>query len=390
MAHFDWPLQKNTIGLKEKFELTKFILTSDRFTNGPKCREFEDEWSRWQGRKFSLFVSSGTTANTLLLDAVRELYFGKRAKLKIFCPAVNWATNISTFKQQGHDMFFYDIDYVSYSPCFESLKRYKELDIEPDIVYVTHIMGFANELKQIKEYWPDAIILEDCCESHGAVDSSDVKVGNTGLGSTFSFYFGHHMTTIEGGMVCTDSEELYNLMRAKRSHGMSREMHGSYRLTEESAYPDIDPAFLFPTEGYNFRNNELGAVIGLVQLNKLDKFVSKRQHNYYNFYLQMVDHPWIKHLPNPWGNSAMTLPFHCVSPDTRNYLIAHLRSIGVETRPFLVGNLLRQPFMKDYKKSPYLPNSEEIHDHAFYIGNNHFVSDRQISDLVEELYACVF
>ena len=165
MAHFDWPLQKNTIGLKEKFELTKFILTSDRFTNGPKCREFEDEWSRWQGRKFSLFVSSGTTANTLLLDAVRELYFGKRAKLKIFCPAVNWATNISTFKQQGHEMFFYDIDYVSYSPCFESLKRYKELDIEPDIVYVTHIMGFANELKQIKEYWPDAIILEDCCES---------------------------------------------------------------------------------------------------------------------------------------------------------------------------------------------------------------------------------
>ena len=388
MAQFDWPLQKNTIGFQEKLALTKFILTSDRFTNGPKCREFEDQWSQWQGRKFSLFVSSGTTANTLLLDAVRELHFGKRAKLKIFCPAVNWATNISTFKQQGHEIFFYDINYESYSPCYESLKRYKELDIEPDVVYVTHIMGFANELKQIKEYWPNAILLEDCCESHGAINSEGDKVGNAGLGSTFSFYFGHHMTTIEGGMVSTDSEELYNLMRAKRSHGMSREMYGQYRLDEENAYPDIDPAFLFPTEGYNFRNNELGAVIGQVQLRKLDKFVKIRQNHYYHFYLQMVDHPWIKHLPNPWGNSAMTFPFHCVSAETRNYLITHLRSIGVETRPFLVGNLLRQPFMKDYKKSPYLPNSEEIHTHAFYIGNNHFITEDQLNRLIEELYAC--
>ena len=388
MAQFDWPLQKNTIGVQEKFELTKFILTSDRFTNGPKCREFENEWSSWQKRQFSLFVSSGTTANTLLLDAVRELYFGKHAKLKIFCPAVNWATNISTFKQQGHEMFFYDIDYEAYSPCFESLKRFKELDIEPDVIYVTHIMGFANDLRQIKEYWPDAILLEDCCESHGALDLDDEKVGNAGLGSTFSFYFGHHMTTIEGGMVCTDNEELYNLMRAKRSHGMSREMYGSYRLAEEAAAPDIDPAFLFPTEGYNFRNNELGAVIGLVQLKKLDKFVSKRQQNYFQFYMHMMDHPWIKHLPNPFGNSAMTFPFHCVSPETRNYLIKHLRSIGVETRPFLVGNLLRQPFMKDYKKSPYLPNSEEIHDHAFYIGNNHFITERQIKALAKELHSC--
>ena len=114
MAQFDWPLQKNTIGFQEKLALTKFILTSDRFTNGPKCREFEDQWSQWQGRKYSLFVSSGTTANTLLLDAVRELHFGKRAKLTIFCPAVNWATNISTFKQQGHEIFFYDINYESY------------------------------------------------------------------------------------------------------------------------------------------------------------------------------------------------------------------------------------------------------------------------------------
>lgn len=389
MTKFNWPLQKNTIGFDEKFALIKFILTSSRFTNGPKCRQFEEAWSKWQGRKYSLFVSSGTTANTLLLDAVRDLYFGKKRKLKILCPAVNWATNISTFKQQGHDIFFYDIDYTNYSPTYSSLKRYHDVGIEPDVVYVTHIMGFANELANVKKFWPDAIILEDCCESHGAENSNFKKVGNEGLGSTFSFYFGHHMTTIEGGMVCTDDQDLYNLMRAKRSHGMSREMLGNYRDLEERLAPDIDPSFLFPTEGYNFRNTEIGAVLGLVQLKKLDSFIQKRQDNYMLFLDCLVGHPWIKSLPSPIGNSAMTLPFHCKSPETKQILKSRLKEMGVETRPFLVGNLLRQPFMSDYKQQPYLPNSEEIHTHAFYIGNNHFVNQFQILSLSEELYKCV-
>jgi len=389
MTQFDWPLQKNAIGFDEKFALIKFILTSDRFTNGPKCLEFEKAWYKRQERKYSLFVSSGTTANTLLLDSVRDSIFGKKTKLKILCPAVNWATNISTFKQQGHDIFFYDIDYVDYSPTYASLKRYHDVGIEPDVVYVTHIMGFANHLDQVKKFWPNAIILEDCCESHGALKSDLKKVGNEGLGSTFSFYFGHHMTTIEGGMVCTDDEDLYNLMRAKRSHGMSREMFGKYRELEERLTPDIDPSFLFPTEGYNFRNTEIGAVLGLVQLRKLDSFIKQRQKNYFFFVNCLAGHPWIKSLPSPVGNSAMTLPFHCKSPETKQILKEHLKEIGIETRPFLVGNLLRQPFMSDYKQQPYLPNSEEIHTHAFYIGNNHFVNQFQILRLSEELYKCV-
>ena len=389
MPRFDWPLQKNTIGLQEKLALIQFILTSDRFTNGPKCLQFEQEWSNWQGRKYSLFVSSGTTANVLLLDAVRDFYFSKKTKLKILCPAVNWSTNISTFKQQGHQVFFYDIDYVDYSPCYESIKRYKEIGFIPDVVYVTHIMGFANRLQQIKEYWPDAILLEDCCESHGALNLHGKKVGNEGLGSTFSFYFGHHMTTIEGGMVSTDNIDLYNLMRAKRSHGLSREMLPKYRDLEEKMSPDIDPSFLFPTEGHNFRNTELGAVLGLVQIKKLDTFISKRNKNYYKFLRMMVGHPWIKSLPAPKGNSAMTLPFHCKSPESKEKLKSKLNELGVETRPFLVGNLLRQPFMSDYSLRPYLPNSEEIHTHSFYIGNNHFITEDQIESLSKELFKCV-
>ena len=170
---------------------------------------------------------------------------------------------------------------------------------------------------------------------------------------------------------------------------MSREMLGNYRDLEERLAPDIDPSFLFPTEGYNFRNTEIGAVLGLVQLKKLDSFIQKRQDNYTLFLDCLVGHPWIKSLPSPVGNSAMTLPFHCKSPETKQILKSKLKEMGVETRPFLVGNLLRQPFMSDYKQQPYLPNSEEIHTHAFYIGNNHFVNQFQILSLSEELYKCV-
>lgn len=389
MSKFDWPLQKNSIGLNEKLALIKFICTSDRFTNGPKCKEFEEAWSKWQGRKYSLFVNSGTTANTLLLSAARELYFTKKTQLKILCPAVNWATNISTFKQQDHNIFFYDIDYATYSPTYESIKRLKEVGFEPDVIYVTHIMGFANNLKQFTDYWPDAILLEDCCESHGALTTDNKKVGNKGAASTFSFYFGHHMTTIEGGIVSTDDIELYNLMRAKRSHGLSREMLPKYRELEERLCPDIDPSFLFPTEGFNFRNTELGAVLGLVQLKKLDRFIAQRNKNYQLFFDCMVGHPWMKSMSDPRGNSAMTLPFHCKSPETKQILKDRLNELGVETRPFLVGNLLRQPFMSDYRHKPYLPNSEEIHTNSFYIGNNHFITDTQIVSLTAELHRCV-
>jgi CDP-6-deoxy-D-xylo-4-hexulose-3-dehydrase len=390
MAEFNWPLQKNTIGWNEKISLIKFILTSDRFTNGPKCREFEQAWSQWQGCKYSLFVSSGSTANTLLLDAVHENHFSRSQKLKILSPAINWATNISTFRQQGHDLFFYDIDYKTYSPTVESIRKYKEMGFQPDIVFVTHIMGIAANLSTLKDTWPNAIILEDCCESHGAKTLGNQKVGNAGMGSTFSFYFGHHMTTIEGGMVCTDDEELYNLMRAKRSHGMSREMISPYREAEEAAAESIDPMFLFPTLGYNFRNTEIGAVLGLCQLKKLDEYNKKRAENYEAFVHYFSNHPWIQYLPKVCGNSAMTLPFHCQTHWQRDELKICLTQLGIETRPFLVGNLLRQPFMHDYDKRPHLPNSERIHTNSFYIGNNHFVTIEDIKNMATRAHQCAY
>lgn len=389
MTVFDWPLQKNTIGRKERLALAKFVLTADRFTNGPECRQFEDEWSQWLGVPYSLYVANGSVANFLLLDAAAEYYFPHKKRLTIFAPAINWATNISTFCQQNHDVYFYDIDYETYSPTEESVHQLFLKGLQPDIVYLTHVLGISNDMTRIKKMWPNTVIIEDCCESHGARDQvTNAKVGTTGIGSTFSFYFGHHMTTIEGGMVCVHDEKLYNLLRAKRSHGLSREMLPSYRGAIEAKYPDIDPTFLFPTKGYNFRNVETGAVIGRVQLKKLDAWNKQRHENYRVFRQEMLKRYWFETLPDPVGNSAMTLPFHCTTAAYARGVKKLLTQIGIETRPFLVGNLLRQPFMEDYQSAIELPNTERMHTHSFYIGNNHFIKEKDILLLSKELDKC--
>lgn len=386
MASYSWPLQNNSIGLQEKLALTKFLWTTDRFTNGPEVKKFEEAWSKWQGKKHSLYVSNGSCANFLLLDAVKELYFKDRQYLKIFAPAINWSTNLSTFKQQGHDIYLYDIDEETYSPTPESVAVFH--GVKPDIVYLTHVLGISNNMKRIKELWPDALILEDCCESHGARDPhTNKKVGNTGVGATFSFYFGHHMTTIEGGMICVDDEELYNLMRAKRSHGLSREMLPQYRVEVELENLNIDPTFLFPTAGYNFRNIEFGAVLGQVQLKKLNKWNKIRHNNYKEFYLGMESLFNLCSLPaRPEGNSAMVLPFHCHDESIAQELKTFLKRKGVETRPFLVGDVRKQPFMKGtHYFSGQLPNTERMDQCSFYIGNNQFVSPANIQALLSDI-----
>lgn len=390
MRSFKWPLQRNTIGLQERLSQIKFWATTDRFTNGPEVRAFEKEWSDWQGCEYSLYVGNGSVANFLLLDAVKEKFFPKHEKLTIFAPAINWATNISTFFQQRHNVYFYDIDYTSYSPTIESVTELAEKGIKPDIIYLTHVLGISNDMQRVKDLWPGVMIIEDCCESHGAVDPrSGAKVGTTGIGSTFSFYFGHHMNTVEGGMISVNDRDLYNLMRAKRSHGLSREMLPHQRNLVEHEYSDIDPSFLFPTKGYNFRNTESGAVLGRVQLKKLDTWNKKRSENYYAFCMQMAPQHWIEHVATPEGNSAMTLPFHCCTERQASHLKKELKKRGIETRPFLVGNLLLQPFMSGYTSPIKLPNTERMHTHSFYIGNNQFVTPADIRALAQEL-KCVF
>ena len=385
MTAFDWPLMKDTLTWRDRLNLAKFVMTSNKFTQGEKVEEFEQAWSDWLGVDYSLFVTSGSTANFLLLDAVKAAYFPGKKKIKVLVPACTWVTNINPIIQLGMEPVFCDINLFNYSFDLENAaaiaKKHKI-----DIVFTTHLLGIPAPLHAIRSIFPNAILLEDVCESHGARDYLDYKVGSQSTGSTFSFYFGHHMSTIEGGMISTDNKGLYDLMRMKRSHGMSRV--SMIPEAYSAAYPDIDPQFLFVTAGYNFRNTELGAVLGLSQLPKLDGFIATRQRNF-SRYIDIMLRFGSKnfHLPCDGyaeeGNSSFCFPLIAKNNIIKEKLLVKLREDSIEYRPVVGGNLLRQPYMRGYKieckTGPY--NADIVHENGIYIGNNQFVGKKELDKL---------
>jgi CDP-6-deoxy-D-xylo-4-hexulose-3-dehydrase len=276
-----WPLMKDCITKDDKKAMVDFINNTNRFTNGPKVKEFEKQWSDWLGCEHSLFVSSGSTANLLLVSAIKEKYNLKDGD-KVLVPAMTWVTNISPVVQLGLKPIFCDVDTSNFGFSLQHLRYLKQKHPDIKLVFVTHLFGISADIDAYKEIFPEAVFIEDVCESHGATYKGH-KTGTLSEGSTFSFYFGHHMTTVEGGFVCTDDTELYNIMKMKRSHGMAREALPEKFEKYKNMYPDVHPQFLFVTDGFNFRSMELNAVLGISQLPNLDKAIVRRQEIYDRF-----------------------------------------------------------------------------------------------------------
>jgi CDP-4-dehydro-6-deoxyglucose reductase, E1 len=374
-----WPLMHNSINWRDKYELIKFILLSDRFTNGPKVRQFEQAWADWVGSKRALYVSSGSTANFLLLAAVKELYKIPDGA-KILLPACTWVTNVSPAIQLGFKPVWCDISLKNFSFDLENLP--KDQDIK--VVFVTHLLGIDAPIEQLKQRYPNALFLEDICESHGVSGPDGRRRGSESLGSTFSFYYGHHMTTIEGGMICTNDEALYELMRLKRSHGMAREMSGPAFSKAKEDWPDIDGRFLFLSDGYNFRNTEIGAVLGLSQLKRLDDSIWIRKMNYRLFtelLMEFTDHFYMP--DDSASNSSFCLPLICKNPALMPKLKKAFDDAGIENRPIVGGNLLRQPFLAAYKNTVTVPNADILNDNGVYVGNSQFVTPDMIFRLID-------
>ena len=369
----------SSITWRDKYELIKFILFSDRFTNGPKVREFEAAWSDWIGAKYSLFVSSGSTANSLLIASVKER-FKIPDGAKVLLPACTWVTNVSPVLQNKLEPVFCDVSLEHFSFDLEKLPK----DDDVAIVFVTHLLGIDAPIEALKERYPNAIFLEDICESHGVEGPLGLRRGGTSsVGSTFSFYYGHHMTTIEGGFVCTNDKELYELMRMKRSHGMAREMSPDEYKEAAARYPDIDSRFLFLTDGHNFRNTELGAVLGLSQLTRLDESIAIRRRNFNLFVTELKKLKEYFYVPNDSRrNSSFCLPLICKDPNLMPRLKKAFEEAGIENRPIVGGNLLRQPFLSKYKHVK-APNADILNDQGVYVGNSQFVTLEMISRLIE-------
>lgn len=370
--------------------LIGFLNVSDRFTNGPKVKEFEEKWSRWLNVDHSVMVNSGASGNFLSIALVKELY----GVGEVIVPSLGWSSDVSSVVQLGMTPVFVDVDPQTMGILPSSLE--KALSPETKAVVVVHALGFnalSGEVKKILDN-ANVFVIEDCCEAHGAVIDADLgnRVGTYGDLSVFSFYFGHHMTTIEGGIVSTNNEKLFQLSRMLRSHGMTREASQTVRSDYEKRYPDLNPLFTFALAGFNFRSTELNAVIGISQLKKLDQNILTRQENL-GLWLDSLSAEKFKVNYQIEGNSSFALPLilNEEDPSLKTKVCEKLKALDIEYRLGTAGggNLSRQPFLQNYKHRIVDDQIfvNHIHDFGLYVGNGCHVKKKSIKLLTDALNA---
>jgi len=374
-----WKLQENVINDSHLDLLISFIKETKRFTQFTKVAEFENEFAKWQGCKHCVYVNSGSSANLLLVNSAKE-YYGWENGDEVIVPAVTWPTTITPVMQSGLTPVFVDINLSDLSLDYDKINS--KISPKTRAIFVAHLLGFPANIDRLQEIIAgrNIVILEDCCESQGATLNGS-KVGNLGICGTFSFYWGHHMTTVEGGMLCTNNEELYKLFLLKRSHGLAREIPPENHALLKETYKDIDFDFLFLTDGFNMRNTEFNAVLGLAQMACIDDFIRLRNKNYLAFIEICKEYQNELILLEVPGISSFVLPFLFRNTEKKRAFQEIIRAAGIESRPLISGNLLRQPFLNKYYNDTDYRNADFIHNNAFYVGNNQFVDEHRLNKL---------
>jgi CDP-6-deoxy-D-xylo-4-hexulose-3-dehydrase len=383
-----WPLMHDAILQEDKDRLIEFLNTPNvRLTNGEKVKEFEKAWSSWLGVKHSLFVNSGASANDLTMMALYEIH----GPGEIIVPPLTWVSDISSVIRAGFTPVFVDIDPKTLA--LDSDSTIKAINSKTKAVFLTHILGLNGLTTELIAYLQQEkiILIEDVCESHGAT-FEDKKVGTFGLASNFSFYFAHHMTTIEGGMISTNDDQIYDVLKMMRSHGLVRESFlKSTKDRYASEYPDLNEDFIFAYNSHNMRSTEINAVLGLSQLQRLDSYVDKRRKNYELFMKNISPEIFVNDLQLS-GNSnyALTIILKQKSMDIRERVEQALQNKKIEYRRGMAGggNQLRQPYLRRIKNIPSpekFENTDHLHFYSWYVGNNPSVNEMDVLDLCDAL-----
>ena len=367
----NWPLMQNNISRDDIDVLIQFLKGNPRLTQSWNVHALENEWSEWLGVKYSVFVNSGASANLITMAVLKHLYGAG----EVIVPALTWVSDIASVVQNGLDPVFVDIN--ARNLCMDDQQVVSKLSDKTKAVFITHVQGFnglsERLLKALEQR--NILLIEDVCESHGATFKGE-KLGSYGLVSNFSFYFAHHMSTIEGGMVCTNDRTIYETARMLRSHGMVREIEDeSLKEKYIMENPELSPDFIFAYPSYNMRNTEIGAVFGRNQLKRLDENNARRRRNF-EIFLKNLDPAKYRTDFDLEGscNYAFNLVIKNPDPQFRNKVEEALRGAGVEFRRGSSGggNQLRQPYLKgivpenEFEK---YPETEHIHFYGYYIGN---------------------
>ena len=355
-------------------------------TNGPICKKFEQSWSEWLGVKYSVFVNSGASANLLSMTALKIKY---PQGGEVIVPPLTWISDVSSVLQCGFTPVFVDVDMDTLGMTTDGILN--AITDQTRAVFLSHIQGYnalTDELI-IELKRRNILLIEDVCESHGATHKGKL-CGTFGWMSNFSFYYAHHMTTIEGGMVCTDDEETYQILRMLRSHGMVREMASDkLKLAYKLANPELNPDFIFAYPAYNMRNTELGAILGIQQIGRLNDNIEKRNRNH-ELFLSKLD--TTKYYNGFKLVGASNYAFNLILKEKNDELVTRLmnkmKSEGVEFRRGSAGggNQLRQPYLKNIVPKDYhlnFPITEHIHFYGFYIGNFPSMTEEEVCEIVD-------
>ena len=389
MKNFSHPLMDNNITDSDVSSLISFLKNNKKkiFTQSTKVNEFEKKWSEWLGTKYSIFVNSGSSANLLTLQALKIIY----GTGEVIVPPLTWISDIASVIQNGFKPVFADINPKTL--CMDETQIIKKINRNTKAVFITHVQGFnglTNKLLKILKQ-KKIVLLEDVCESHGALFNKK-KLGSFGLISNFSFYYAHHMSTIEGGMICTNNRKVYELIRVLRSHGMLREC-GNINFEKKiiKKNPKLSPKFIFLYPAYNLRNTEMPAVIGLNQLKRLDRNNVLRTKNF-KFFLKHLNENYYRTNFELKGSSNYAFPLVLKKANFKNrdLLEKVMKSYNIEFRRGNAGggNQLRQPYLKKFKKSRNiraLKKTEHMHFFSVYFGNNQFLNKNMIIKLCKDL-----
>ena len=369
------PLTVPTYGSEEVEEAFDSLL-STWVTMGSKVKKFEEAFANYNGSRHAVMVNSGSSANLLALSVLTNPTTPDPIEKgsEIITPAVTWATTVYPIANVGCTPVLVDVDPRTFNIAPEEFER--AIRPKTRAVFPVHLLGSPCEIENIEKIAEthDLYVVEDACESTGAVVEGK-KVGSFGDMGTFSFFLSHHISTIEGGMIVTDDDTLYENLKAMRAFGWVRDLRHKEKYA--LANKGIDPRFLFITSGYNLRPTEIQGAFGIHQIKKLDDFIELRRRNaaywtkklssYSDLLILPEEQPGTKHV---YFGYPITVPPE--APFTREQLVDHLESKLIETRPVMAGNMAEQPVMKHvpHRVSGSLTNSRMIMRQSFFFGNH--------------------
>ena len=389
------PLMKNAFinEYDTKQALAEFILRAPRLSMDEKCFEFEKAFAAFQSRSDAILFNSGGSANLALLQALKNIGRLKNGD-KVGFSALTWSTNTMPIIQMGMEPIAVDCNPKTLNLMSHNLdERLRSTDIQA--LFITNALGFTGDLDRIKKMCEDRgiILIEDNCESLGT-ELPAGKAGNFGIAASFSFFVAHHMSTIEGGMVCTDDEELAEMLRIVRANGWDRNLTAEQQFKWRKKFnikSEFDAKYTFYDMGFNLRPTEITGFIGLYQLKFIEENITKREKNYLqleaivhdNSDLILLDHSHIKRI------SSFAFPVLCRTPELRDKYMYQFSGAGVEIRQMIAGNIQKQPFYSKYVRTTFdLPGTEFISNCGFYCGNYPELSEMDLEILSSCLKVC--